>query len=43
MDDAVARVGNSVVTARHYGYSPEVIIEEGSADPYADPYYKPKA
>jgi UrcA family protein len=34
-DNAVSDVGNSVVTARHYGYSPEVYVEEeGSADPY---------
>lgn len=34
-DNAVSDVGNSILTARHRGYSPEVYVEEeGSADPY---------
>jgi UrcA family protein len=36
MDQAVADIDNSIITARYYGVSPEVIVEEGSFDPYVD-------
>jgi UrcA family protein len=35
-EDAISDVGHPVVTALYYGYSPQVVIEDDSADPYAD-------
>lgn len=35
---AVLDVGHPVVTARYYGHTPRVIIEEGSYDPRHDDY-----
>jgi UrcA family protein len=36
---AIEDLAHPMVTARYYGRTPEVIIEEGSADPYRDTYY----
>jgi hypothetical protein len=38
-ENAISDVGHPVVTALYYGYSPEVVVEEGSADPYVDDPY----
>jgi UrcA family protein len=43
VDETVRNLDHPVITARHQGLDPRVIIEEeGSADPYYDPYYTPK-
>lgn len=44
VDYAIEDLAHPMVTARYTGRTPEVIVEEGSADPYretyyADPYY----
>lgn len=37
---AISDLGHPMVYARYYDVNPQVVIEEGSADPYyADPYY----
>jgi UrcA family protein len=36
---AIEDLAHPMVTARFYGRNPQVIIEEGDADPYREPYY----
>jgi UrcA family protein len=36
---AIEDLAHPMVTARFYGRTPEVIVEEGDADPYREPYY----
>ncbi len=40
VDFTIFDLAHPAVTARHRGVSPEVIVEEGSYDPYNDPYYQ---
>lgn len=42
VEETVRELNNPVVSARHRGYDPQVVIE-GSYDPYYDPYYDPKS